>query len=257
MKVERILISVDLAREMLAKNIGNRPLDRKHVLFLANEMLEGRWQENGDTICFSDDGMLLDGQHRLSAVVELGEPVWMLVVRGLNAGVFSTKDVGKKRTTADTLAVMGEVNCKKTASALAVLDRYMSGKMNSGICPRTTQIEGLLSKYPAIRESVVFCEYTPLLPVSHLVACHYLFAQKDRETADKFIRKMIDGNNLDEGDPIFILRKRLLENATSKKKHRAHHMTALVIKAWNLMRRGKTRSVLIFKESEESFPIVV
>lgn len=257
MEVEEILITVDIARAMLEKNIGNRPLDRKHVIFLANEMLEGRWKKNGDTICFSKDGMLLDGQHRLSAIIMLGEPVSMLVVRGLNPEVFSTKDIGKKRTPADTLAVMGEINCKKTASALSVLERYMSGRMNSGSRLRTTQIAELLSKYPDIRESVAFCEYTPLLPASSLVACHYLFSQKDREAADKFVRKMIDGNNLDEGDPIFILRKRLLENATSKKKHRAHHMTALVIKAWNLMRRGKTRSVLIFKEAEEEFPIVI
>ncbi|MDP2620568.1 MAG: hypothetical protein Q8P46_10395, partial [Hyphomicrobiales bacterium] len=71
----RCRITPELAREWLEKtNRKNRPLSELKWTAYAVDMLEGRWQYNGDAIRFGSDGVLLDGQHRLMACVEAGIP---------------------------------------------------------------------------------------------------------------------------------------------------------------------------------------
>jgi hypothetical protein len=57
------------AVEYLAMNKCNRPLSQNHVNFLSREMTKGDWKMAGDPIRFSDKGYLLDGQHRLLALM--------------------------------------------------------------------------------------------------------------------------------------------------------------------------------------------
>ena len=87
-KLERI--TPETAASMLQLNTGNRPVVAKHVTAIAREITEGRWQINGDTVCFSDD-RLVDGQHRLMAIIKAGIPIQTFVVRGISSESFITK----------------------------------------------------------------------------------------------------------------------------------------------------------------------
>ena len=106
MLVELRTITPDIAKEMLLKNTNNRPVSEKHVRRLAKEITEDRWQLNGDTIRFNGT-RLVDGQHRLLAVVKSGKAIETLVVDGLESDVFKTIDIGKIRSNGDTLAADG------------------------------------------------------------------------------------------------------------------------------------------------------
>ena len=55
-------------------------------------MQNGEWKLNGKSICFDWNGRLLNGQHRLSAVVRSGVPLTTLVVRGLDPALVPTQD---------------------------------------------------------------------------------------------------------------------------------------------------------------------
>src|SRR5260370_4580823 len=46
-------------------------------------MMEGGWHLNGETVKFDWNDVLIDGQHRLLAIVESDTAVDMVVVRGL------------------------------------------------------------------------------------------------------------------------------------------------------------------------------
>ncbi|KAF7277615.1 hypothetical protein GWI33_002970, partial [Rhynchophorus ferrugineus] len=76
-------ITPDLARQYLAFNTHNRNVRSYRVKGYAADMRDGRWTLNGEAIKFSADGTLLDGQHRLQAVIEADVAVQMLVVRGV------------------------------------------------------------------------------------------------------------------------------------------------------------------------------
>lgn len=78
------IISPKEAQAYLENNAKHRPIkDRKVAEYMA-QMVDGRWRLNGKTICFDKDGRLLNGQHRLSAVVRSGVSLTTVVIRGLD-----------------------------------------------------------------------------------------------------------------------------------------------------------------------------
>jgi hypothetical protein len=76
----------------------------------AREIAAGRWKPNGETIKFTMDGVLLDGQHRLAAVALAGVGIETTVVWGLDPDCFDTIDSGRPRSAADMLAIQGIPN---------------------------------------------------------------------------------------------------------------------------------------------------
>ena len=72
MEIKLETITPEKAKSILQNNNANRPLNENHILFLAREMLAEQWMATPDTIKIGHHGNLLDGQHRLSALVESG-----------------------------------------------------------------------------------------------------------------------------------------------------------------------------------------
>ena len=72
------------AQAYLDNNAKHRPIKDKKVAEYMAEMQNGQWRLNGKTICFDRNGRLLNGQHRLSAVVRSNVPLTTVVVRGLD-----------------------------------------------------------------------------------------------------------------------------------------------------------------------------
>lgn len=85
MKFIRKVITPDEAKEILSsKNEVNRRLEKKRVDRYANDLSNGRWEtENpqGTMIIFSENGNLIDGQHRLSAICKSGiSALWTVAI---------------------------------------------------------------------------------------------------------------------------------------------------------------------------------
>ena len=99
------------------QNGGNRPIRKRTVDFLASEMTLGEWQPaSADAICFDPQGNLINGQHRLSAVVQSGVTVSMLVGRNIPEEAFQVIDRGTKRSTGDDLHKIGATNYNQIAA---------------------------------------------------------------------------------------------------------------------------------------------
>lgn len=77
------------ATQFLLSNTANRKLSKSRVDNLANQMLSDKWEFNGDTIRISVTGVLLDGQHRLSALVKANKTLKFIVVKNLPDEVFA------------------------------------------------------------------------------------------------------------------------------------------------------------------------
>jgi len=99
-----MVISPEVAARFMEKNHPkNRPVSRAWVKRLSKMMSDGVFLQTHQAICFDEDGYLIDGQHRLSAVIHSGKTVVMSVCTGLNHAAFSAMDCGKGRTTSDRL----------------------------------------------------------------------------------------------------------------------------------------------------------
>lgn len=104
-------------------NTHNRPLSGFMVNRYAEIMQEGRWRENTtEPISFTPEGVLIDGQHRLAAIVKACTPVRMTISRNADTDDFKVIDTGKRRSGADTLATRGG---KNTTSASCGIIFYL------------------------------------------------------------------------------------------------------------------------------------
>lgn len=104
-------VDPDLAKEILKTNTkGQRNLSAANVERYASDMITQDWHPNGDTVKISSDLELLDGQHRLNAIVNSGEAQVLLIVTGIDKEAMSTIDAGRKRTFSDQLRMEGVRN---------------------------------------------------------------------------------------------------------------------------------------------------
>jgi len=241
-------------------NIRNRPVSQRKVNEYAEQMRKGIWKLNGETIKVTEDNTLLDGQHRLLACIKAGVPFDTFFVTVKDNTAFDTIDIGKKRTGSDTMAVLGEKNyavLSTTLNLLAIYDEHK--RLAKGMpTPGPNAVEAVLNKHPRVRESVSFaCAYRNanqrLISRTTLAFCHYILSGIDADTADKFFRQVIDGENITRGDAAWLLRNRLITEAsyTHKRLLTAAYITALIFKAWNMMRSGKACGALKFLDTED------
>ena len=100
-------ITPAVARQYLARNVGNRPSSPTWVEQLAKMIIDGDWKLTHQGIAFNCDGTLKDGQQRLMAVVRAGRAVPMLVTRGLPNESMPIIDIHRRRTDVDALRIMG------------------------------------------------------------------------------------------------------------------------------------------------------
>lgn len=108
-------VSPEKARKWLEKNHpDNRPINPGRVQSFANDMRDGNWKLTHQGVAFDAEGRLIDGQHRLSAIIEADIAVRLMVTH--NLGNFGDPiDCGRPRSVA-TLAgqsgrVVAVVNC--------------------------------------------------------------------------------------------------------------------------------------------------
>jgi hypothetical protein len=96
-----------MARAMLECNTKNRRMRPSWVKFLARCITEDRWHVTHQGIAFNGDGTLLDGQHRLAAIVQANKPVKVMVTRGLDCDAMYAIDGGKTRDICDIAGPLG------------------------------------------------------------------------------------------------------------------------------------------------------
>lgn len=122
---KREFITPEIAKKYLAQNCNNRNIQPRRVMLLAEQMKNGTFQENGDTIRFNKAGNLIDGQHRLNAIVKSGVTIPMLVVRGLENSV-NVIDRGKNRSVGDCLTMAGMDKTIATGLAIAIARQHLT-----------------------------------------------------------------------------------------------------------------------------------
>lgn len=250
------------AARWLGANIGNRHIRPSVVSRYARDMAAGVWELNGETIKIAETGRVLDGQHRLHAVIEAGASVPMFVVTGLPELVQETVDRGLPRNVADALRLRGETNVIVLAGAIAqaIVMRSSKPGSNAEVWPSTRESIAYLESHPDIRESTKRGEILRKaisFPATTAAALHHLFAELDAEDADAFVHSLADGADLADDSPILRLRETMIREMSAPRRMNRLRLQALSIKAWNAWRRGSPVKLLKWKtggSDPEVFP---
>jgi len=105
-------ITPEMAKEILENNHADqRKIKESRVRKYAEEIAIGAWIINGETIVISENGRLLDGQHRVLAVIRANEPIRTLLVENVpeqqnGYDTFATINT-ENRSNADALYIAG------------------------------------------------------------------------------------------------------------------------------------------------------
>lgn len=255
-------VNPDLAKLWLATSPINRQLKTLKIEAFSRDMLAGRWTLNGATLVLDEDGLLMDGHHRLQAVVRSGVPVSFLVVSGVSRQVMSTVDNGTARTSADVLKLKNAINCVGLAATLRLLNWYDTTDRTYTTLLRVVsnaEMSELHARYDNA-PSVVARVYhdTGLKAIRAINAgfcapmCKAYAAAS--ETAEHFVSTIASGAGLELGDPRLTLRNWFAARPTRRRTER-HDIMGVTIKAWNAFLIGSPVKQLKITEGE-AFPIM-
>jgi hypothetical protein len=256
-KVELERITPELAARLLEGNHHNRNLRKGRVRQLADAIGRGEWELNGQTIKISQDDLLIDGQHRLQAVVESGIPIESLVIRGLPPEAQDTVDTGRKRRLADILRIEGYHDTYVLAAVVNILHRYRNGfriDYSQVNAPSSKQALELIESVPDIAESVRAARRVNKAiggPIGIIGALHCVFYEIDPEPTEDFFAGLVEGDQ-QKGDPLQRFRNQLIRPRKDRGYMQSPATVAgLMIKAFNLRRAGRRVDLLTFRRNEK------
>ena len=252
------LVAPALARRYLERNVCNRKISRATVRRYAECMLRGEWQLNGETLKFDEEGRLIDGQHRLLAIIECGRAVELGVFRRIKHAAFATIDSGKNRSSGDTLSTLGVTYPNETAAAARLLAVYV-GKLAPNKRLSNMQLIDLVDAHPDLIRCVETATKPPLnarlLTSSQRGFCYYAMSRVDPARAEQFLAELAAGRYADQrSQPIFLLRGELAKEAQSIYQIQPRAKLGWVITAWNaFVARRKLAALGVERDSLPRF----
>lgn len=119
MRISVETLTANDAQALLLASVGQRqrPLSNDRVGQYARQMRAGKWRVTHQAVAIDPDGVVFDGQHRLSAIVKAGVPVTLTIARDADPATFDVIDVGRTRSPGHALAIAGYQNVNVLASS--------------------------------------------------------------------------------------------------------------------------------------------
>jgi len=273
MRIELTEITPEQALNMLSRNtLRQRTLTKSRVNKLAHAIIAGQWKITHQPIAIDPQGNLLDGQHRLSAIVEAGQAVKIHIAWDADPETFGVIDVGGSRTTGNILQIAGYTNVSFLGACARLLLAYDA-------VAGTTQSLGSASRLLTQQDILDFLEQTEeghylssaIIRAGGTAAAlgHYglttglgvfidLIEVRSGwpDTAQEFLSRLHDGAELPAGSPILALRRYFIGGGVQVTSHsrKAEMTLALLLKCWNDYVNKKERSIAVFKLGIEPMP---
>ena len=147
-----------MAASWLKNNFRNRPVAEDVVTAYARDMINGVWQPTHQGIAFNDRDELIDGQHRLMAVVKADRTIRMMVTFGLPSKIEGSAmttmdcvDRGRTRTVADQLKIQHGL---RDGTQITQVGSALAGLCCERI--RRPSVDQILKLYAAFKEPMDF-----------------------------------------------------------------------------------------------------
>lgn len=238
-------VTPEKADEWLARNTDNRNMSKNVVARYARDMRTGDWLENGSAISFGEDGTLLNGQHRLAAVVQSNRSIIALVVRNLPSKSQDTMDDLKKRSLADTFGFHGFKNATSAAAITRRVLLWQNGIRTNNGSYQPTKAESLdimrtdHTLAVAIDAAAAMSKRNLVSP-SIVGLTWWLFWNIDENECSEFWSSLHTGANLETDSPIYMVREQIISAKAKAERVPETAFLAYIIQAWNHWRAGKT-----------------
>jgi len=269
MKIAKVLVTPEIAAKWLANNSHNRNVNQSRVNRYAQDMVNGKWRQNtGEFIKIAKDGTLLDGQHRLIALIKSKKSIYLDCLGGLENDLFQVLDTGKSRNTSDILKIAGVKNPTMVGALVNRFNQLINTNSKAGSGNYDTNMSGheILSFYndnkhwidEKVNKSLnLYNQFQKVWNQGEVTFFYSVFTHVDNRLGHDFMRELCQGTDI-TNDSIILLRNRLISEKVNNTKKSLNSVTrALVIKTWNAYYLGKTIKTLRFNPEIEEYPAIL
>ena len=203
-KTEWVFVTPALAEEWLKLNHPNqRNISPTSLQANCNDLSENNWTPTHQGICFGKHGYLIDGQHRLYAIIKTGKGIWLMVSHNPEGDIHDPID----RNRARSVAFLTDTP-PRTAGALAILHRFEHGLLTS-TTPVTAPQTFIAREHN--RQYLDFIDDNPSINrkssiVSGVRAGCVWVMPIDAVKVLEFLQKVLTGEMIARGDPAYAFR---------------------------------------------------
>lgn len=268
--IEAVIETIDKekALRLLQVNEKNRNISKVRRDYLADLMVNGYWKLNGESILIqvapNGDQSLIDGQHRLSAVVSSDTKIDFLVtyIYSEDPSLIASLGQCKARTLADVLKMN---NAEKPGSASATITKitqYENNRLSFGASVKVNNEEGLIfyNQNKELLDEAVSLGYSASLQriciPSTMSMAYFVCAGIHHEMAYEFYNRLKNMENFNRFDPVGALYSGLqgMVDADMKRRTKEQKQYVYIVKAWNAYRKGKPLNTLRWWPNREEIP---
>lgn len=217
--MKTMLVTPKLAEKFLATMGAQRRLSIKNVEMLAAAIMRNEWRLKNDGLAFDENGKLVDGQHRLKAVILAGKAVLMNIFYGLDPAATTMIDSGiRPRSMADRVRMFEPELASYSSSRCAYLN--LCAELLAGSYQTIRSMEDFRRWYELCEEGIawaleVFATKEKDQLRNAAVAGALAFAHpRNRKVVADFGWKLRTGYGLTEetkSEPVYVLRAHLIK----------------------------------------------
>ncbi len=253
--IERI--TPKAAENMLAANKNNqRTLRPAHVAFLAAQMATGEWSATAEPLSITSNGTIINGQHRLHAIIKYGQPVKMLVMRGQPETDFHYIDTGiQARNAVDHATISGKANPKEVVPLIRwqrnfelMGDPNITPPPHRRISEYQLQDWGYHHHWPQIEQAVTEIKAMGK-PTKHITPkiaqwCMYQLSMIDNDTGRMYMKYLLTGAGA-HVPVMHLLRERIIDKvvtmraAKTNQRGIAEEIIPMIAHGWWCINNGK------------------
>ena len=241
---------------------ANRKVKPNYAHSIADAWDRGEYIQTGDTLKFNTNGDLIDGGHRLTAVVISGRTTEFVVVEGVDPDAIRVIDAElAKRSLADQLGIEGFKNTTALASVVrAMWAMEQNGTPQLGGSQGLTKAQALdfIERRPSVEASAVagmkYASRSTGITAREYGALYDIMYHIEPMVAVDFFDQVSNGYG-EKGSPAVKLNTRIQAHEAQDGQHSIQYVMGLFIKAWNAEVEGrKPRSLKM--ERDEDFPAI-
>lgn len=237
-------ITPAVAHRMLKFNTRNRKIQKSHIDAIARDIENDRWMVNAQAISFAGnpnnpdaatDTELLNGQHRLQAIIAANQAIDVPVAVNIAREAFSTFDIHAKKGPRSTIS-NGYSRILQAAARLQWKEDMGMPLIGRG-SPTSGEILETLERHPGIKDALTASRRKPLLVyASSGVLAYFLYriTKDDPVLAVQYVDELSgDGSGLGKGNPVLRIRM----EAHDKRHTTRKNMIDLLLSNWDKYRR--------------------
>jgi hypothetical protein len=265
MKTQKLFITPDLASQLLQNNFNNRKIKQPVVDRYAKDIQEGRWKEDtAEMIKISKSGTILDGQHRLMAIIKANKGIWLHLATELDESIFDVLDTGSVRSAGDVFTI-SQVKCGfKIAAIISAYEVLKIGSLHGTSVQKNNKKtnQELLSIYlenplfwdEVSKKSTSWYEKFGTILSTSTIGSFYAYLYENRpDLASDFFDQLTGKSNI-TNLTILVLKNKLFKDKVSSHKFTSQYKNALIIKTWNAFVTNKEFKLLKFDAEVETIP---